>query len=258
MLLPKTAIEDVGFAPEDALLPWPARSFSGFRLLSEYFAFPQKFMFLDIAGLAAKTLLHDFNKLEIFIYLGRSSAELERAVSADVFALGCAPIVNLFAQRCEPVNLDHTSIEYRVLPDARRAGGMEVWGVTSVTEVRQDTHDTPLAALLPSERNGCIRPTARAVPSMKCAARRRSRSAARILSSRPSMPVSTLPSEDRQRVIRRGAVPEPGPAVRTALRRRASGAQGAQAACRHRQHRLRHTADADIAAGNPCNVARGG
>lgn len=139
VLLPKTAIEDVGFAPEDALLPWPARSFSGFRLLSEYFAFPQKFMFLDIAGLAAKTLLHDSNKMEIFIYLGRTSGELERAVSADVFALGCAPIVNLFRQRCEPVNLDHTSIEYRVLPDARRSGVMEIWGVTSVTEVRQDT-----------------------------------------------------------------------------------------------------------------------
>jgi type VI secretion system protein ImpG len=139
VLLPKTAIEDVGFAPEDALLPWPARSFSGFRLLSEYFAFPQKFMFLDIAGLAAKTLLHESNRLEIFIYLGRTSGELERAVSADVFALGCAPIVNLFRQRCEPVNLDHTSIEYRVLPDARRSGVMEVWGVTSVTEVRQDT-----------------------------------------------------------------------------------------------------------------------
>ena len=129
----------LGFAPEDALLPWPARSFSGFRLLSEYFAFPQKFMFLDFAGLAAKTLVHKSNKLEIFIYLGRGSGELERAVNADMLALGCAPIVNLFAQRCEPISLDHTSVEYRVLPDARRSGAMEVWGVTRVTEVRQDS-----------------------------------------------------------------------------------------------------------------------
>ncbi len=143
VLLPKSALSQVGFAPEDALLPWPARSFSGFRLLSEYFAFPQKFMFIDIAGLDAKTMLTEANKLEVFIYLGRGSAELERAVGADAFALGCVPIVNLFPQRCEPIDLDHTVTEYRVLPDARRAGVMEVWNVTGVREVRPDTTSRP-------------------------------------------------------------------------------------------------------------------
>jgi type VI secretion system protein ImpG len=143
VLLPKTAISQVGFAPEEALLPWPARSFSGFRLLSEYFAFPQKFMFLDIAGLEAKTMLADGNKMEMFIYLDRASAELERAVNAEVFALGCTPIVNLFPQRCEPIDLDHSVTEYRVLPDARRSGVMEVWNVTGVREVKPDTTSTP-------------------------------------------------------------------------------------------------------------------
>ena len=143
VLLPKTAIQEVGFAPEEALLPWPARSFEGFRLLSEYFAFPQKFMFLDIAGLGAKTLVQESNKLEIFLYLNRTSSELERTVDAGMFALGCTPIVNLFAQRCEPVALDHTTTEYRVLPDARRSSVMEVWRVASATEVRQDSTTRP-------------------------------------------------------------------------------------------------------------------
>lgn len=143
VLLPKSSMSEVGFAPEDALLPWPARSFSGFRLLSEYFAFPQKFMFLDLCGLAGKTLLQESNKLEIFIYLNRASGELERTVTAEMFELGCTPVVNLFAQRCEPVPLDHASIEYRVLPDARRSSVMEVWGVNSVTEIRQDTTTRP-------------------------------------------------------------------------------------------------------------------
>jgi type VI secretion system protein ImpG len=137
------AVSPAGFAPEEALLPWPARSFSGFRLLSEYFAFPQKFMFLDIAGLDAKTLVTDANKFEIYIYLDRSSNELERAVSAEMFALGCVPIVNLFTQRCEPIAMDHTATEYRILPDARRSGVMEVWSVNSVREVRQDTTTRP-------------------------------------------------------------------------------------------------------------------
>lgn len=143
VLLPGNAISQAGFAPEDALLPWDARSFSGFRLLSEYFAFPQKFMFLDIDGLTAKSLVCDSNKLEVFIYLARTSPELERAVSAENFALGCTPIVNLFPQRCEPINLDHTATEYRVTPDARRAGVMEVWGITAVNEVKQDNSVRP-------------------------------------------------------------------------------------------------------------------
>jgi len=143
VLLPGSAVSQAGFAPEDALLPWPARSFSGFRLLSEYFAFPQKFMFLDIAGLEAKTLLQESGKLEIFIYLSRGSAELERAVNAETFALGCTPIVNLFPQRCEPVNLDHTATEYRVMPDARRSGVMEVYSLTNVNEVTQDASLRP-------------------------------------------------------------------------------------------------------------------
>ncbi len=143
VILPGMAVSPAGFAPEEALLPWPARSFSGFRLLSEYFAFPQKFMFLDIAGLDAKTLVTDANKFEIYIYLDRSSNELERAVSAEMFALGCVPIVNLFTQRCEPIAMDHTATEYRILPDARRSGVMEVWSVNSVREVRQDTTTRP-------------------------------------------------------------------------------------------------------------------
>ncbi len=143
VILSHSVVSPVGFAPEEALLPWPARSFSGFRLLSEYFAFPQKFMFLDIAGLDAKTLLCDAGRFEIYCYLGRSSNELERAVSADNFALGCAPIVNLFSQRCEPIAMDHTATEYRILPDARRSGVMEVWGVDAVREVRQDTTIRP-------------------------------------------------------------------------------------------------------------------
>ncbi len=139
VLLPKTSIQSVGFAADDALLPWPARSFSGFRLLSEYFAFPQKFMSLDLTGLDAKTMLASGNRLEIFIYLARSSAELERNVTGDMFGLGCAPMVNLFTQRCEPISMDHAATEYRVLPDARRSGVMEVWSVKQVREIRADT-----------------------------------------------------------------------------------------------------------------------
>lgn len=132
------AIEPVGFAPEEALLPWPARSFSGFRLLTEYFAFPEKFQFIDITGIGARSRAGLGNRLEIFVYLDRAMPELERALSAEALALGCTPAVNLFTQRCEPIPLTHTEVEYRVVPDVRRPAALEIWQIDRVRESFSD------------------------------------------------------------------------------------------------------------------------
>jgi type VI secretion system protein ImpG len=142
-ILGPEALEPVGFAPEEALLPWPARAFAGFRLLSEYFAFPEKFLFLDLCRMETKTLVGAGNKLDIFIWLSRAVPELERAVDADSLALGCTPLVNLFPQRCEPIRLDDTVTEYRVVPDSRRPMATEVWSVTRVREPLPDGGTRP-------------------------------------------------------------------------------------------------------------------
>ncbi len=75
VVVPGSSIQPAGFAPEEALLPWSARGFSGFRLLTEYFAFPEKFLFLDFTGIDTKTMLSGGNKLEIFVYLDRAAPE---------------------------------------------------------------------------------------------------------------------------------------------------------------------------------------
>ncbi len=137
-LLPATSLQPVGFAPEEALYPWSARSFSGFRLLTEYFALPEKFLFVDCKGLDARTLVHDGNSLEIFVYLDREAPELERRLQPDCMALGCTPVVNLFTRRCEPIRLDHQRTEYPVVADSRRPQALEIWQVTQVREMRDD------------------------------------------------------------------------------------------------------------------------
>jgi type VI secretion system protein ImpG len=134
VILPSDALQAVGFAPEEALFPWPARSFSGFRLLSEYFAAPEKFLFVDFCRLDAKTLVSAGNRMDIFVYFDRAVPDLERSVQAGSLMLGCTPIVNLFEQRCEPLPLDHTSIEYRIEPDVRRPASLEIWSVERVRE----------------------------------------------------------------------------------------------------------------------------
>ncbi|PZW51011.1 type VI secretion system protein ImpG [Humitalea rosea] len=127
-----------GFERDEAALPWPRRAFDGHRLLTEYFAFPEKFLYLDLSGLEARSLLQNSNQLEVFIYLSRSAPELERSVATDSLALHCTPAVNIFTQRCEPIALDGTQSDWLVIPDARRPAALEVYGVQSVRESRPD------------------------------------------------------------------------------------------------------------------------
>jgi type VI secretion system protein ImpG len=143
VIVPATAIQPGGFGPDEALLPWSARGFSGFRLMTEYFAFPDKFMFFDFRELDRKILLSASNRLEVFVYLDKPAPELERMIGQQSLALGCTPLVNLFTQRCEPIPLTHTAIEYRVEPDARRPRATEVWGVQRVRETMPDGTQRP-------------------------------------------------------------------------------------------------------------------
>ena len=130
--LGRACLRPVGFGREEGMLPYPPRSLLGYRLLTEFFAFPEKFLFLDVAGLNPKRLEKIGNQLELYIYLNQTSADLERTVSADTFRLGCAPVVNLYRQRAEPISLTHTEFEYRIVPDARRPLAHEVYSVERV------------------------------------------------------------------------------------------------------------------------------
>lgn len=130
-IIDRQGIEPVGFGPEDALLPWPARAFSGFRLLSEYFAFPDKFLFVDLCGIPRAGF---GNRMEVVVYFDQEAPDLVRTVNRDMLRPGCVPLVNLFRFPCEPIPVDHTAIELHVTPDRRRRDALEVWSVESVTE----------------------------------------------------------------------------------------------------------------------------
>jgi len=138
--LPGDSIRPVGFAPNEGMLEYGERSFLGYRLLQEYFAFPEKFLFIDITRLDAAMA---FGKdMEIVVLLGKfERAErlqrLVQTVSANTFKLGCTPIVNLFMQQADPIRLTHQKSEYQVIPDARYAASMEVYSIDMVRNVVQ-------------------------------------------------------------------------------------------------------------------------
>lgn len=125
-------IQPVGFNVKDGLLPYPESSFIGYRLLTEFFVFPEKFMFIDLVNLKDHLPEDTESKLDIYIYLEGSDVELEHNITHENFALGCAPSINLFKQRSDPIRLDHTQLEYQIIPDARRPKGFEVYAVDKV------------------------------------------------------------------------------------------------------------------------------
>ena len=129
----KNAIQPVGFDNNEGILPYPDSSFIGYRLLTEYFVFPEKFMFIDFTGIKEKLPEHTANTLDLYIYLDSSDVELEHNITEETFVLGACPVVNLFKQRADPIKLDHTQMEYQVVPDSRRPIGYEVYSVDKVT-----------------------------------------------------------------------------------------------------------------------------
>jgi type VI secretion system protein ImpG len=131
-VLEPECLRPVGFDRDEGVLPYSARSFPGYRLLSEYFAFAEKFLFVDLHGLDQRALGRVGNQLEVFLYLNRTAADLEQNIGADSFRLGCTPIVNLYRQRADPIRLTHNDVEYRVVPDARRPLGHEVYSIDRV------------------------------------------------------------------------------------------------------------------------------
>jgi len=137
VVLPASALATVGFEEDEALLPVSAQSFPGYRLLQEYFALPQRFLFFAIEGLRS-ALRHAAKELDIVVLLCGADDTLERVVDASHFALHCTPVVNLFERRADRIAVSGEQFEYHVLPDRARPLDFEVHQVLSVTGYRSD------------------------------------------------------------------------------------------------------------------------
>jgi type VI secretion system protein ImpG len=155
--LPAENLCPMGFGEDQAVLPYPRRSFVGYRLLQEYFAFPEKFFFIALSGLIELQAAQLKSRAEILFLIAPFEQDgahhrLEVAVNAKTLRLACTPIINLFAQTAEPLLVDQTRYEYPVVPDARRRQSMEVYSVDEVFSTDPETRQTVSYRPLYSER----------------------------------------------------------------------------------------------------------
>jgi type VI secretion system protein ImpG len=153
------SLHAAGFTEAEAMLPYSRRSFTGYRLLQEYFAFPEKFLFIELDGLEK---LAGFDKSVEILFL---ISEFERAdrqqmlelgVSAKTLRPDCAPIVNLFEHTAEPILLDQLRHEYPVVPDVRRRHALEIFSIDEVVSANPRTQEVTRFDPLYSYRHATV------------------------------------------------------------------------------------------------------
>src|SRR2546423_2680992 len=137
------ALRAAGFGPDEGLLPYPGRSFQAYRLLQEYFAFPEKYLFFDLADFDTVRAAGMGGAVEVLVPIAPfERAEwrpmLDAGVSASTFRLGCTPVINLFPHVSEPVLLTQRRHEYELVADVRRRLTTQIFSVDSVAVVVPD------------------------------------------------------------------------------------------------------------------------
>lgn len=133
VILPGARLHQVGLRGEEALLPCRPMSHQAYGLLQEYFALPEKFMFFDVAGLPPGAF-GTGTEADLLILL--AAAPRQRiTLPAESILLRCTPVINLFPRLSEPIRIDHTHLEYRLMADIRRSGRAEIHSVERVTRM---------------------------------------------------------------------------------------------------------------------------
>jgi type VI secretion system protein ImpG len=125
-------VEAAGFADDEALLPQTLHGFEGYRLLQEYFAFPQRFLFFDICGVGEALRKNGGNEADIVILFSRPDNVLLQAVDASCMALHAVPAINLLDKRCDRIHVGTDSADFHVVPDRTRPMDYEVHSLLDV------------------------------------------------------------------------------------------------------------------------------
>ncbi|MBA5639781.1 type VI secretion system baseplate subunit TssF [Duganella sp. LX20W] len=139
--LARVPLRAAGFSEDEALVPSGARSHPAYRLLTEYFAFPEKFNFVDLDWPAIAALLPpDCRSVTLQLALANVSggSHLARTLGS----LGthhllphCVPVVNLFKRPAAPVSISHTAPDYALLADAADPAAYEIYDVLAASLV---------------------------------------------------------------------------------------------------------------------------
>ena len=136
-MLPRENVQPVGFAEDEALIPYPLNTFRGYRYLQEYFAFQDKFLFVDLSGLDVlgglpEDTIKQARGVLLRFAINKNGMQRQRP-TLDNVKLYCTPIANLFKHHASPIRLDGKQDEFLLLPDEKNRGNYGVFSVDHVS-----------------------------------------------------------------------------------------------------------------------------
>ncbi len=139
--LPEGKVLHRGFEPEEALLPTPRRSFDGYRLLQEYFAMPERFLFVELRGLQSALARSEGTDVDIYVLLKEGRREIAPMVVPEAFTLNAVPAVNLFPKRCDRIHVSARDTEQHIVPSRTAGMDFEVHSLESIVGISGSGED---------------------------------------------------------------------------------------------------------------------
>lgn len=141
--LPDSSLIPVGFSEEESLIPYPHKALDAYRLLHEFFVFPDKFRFFDIKNFSTAGA----NRyIDIYIPLADRTRADKLRINQQNFVLGCTPIVNLFSKISEPIDLNYQSVSYPLIGDQRNEDTTEIHTILKVVAAIGNGKETQVFA----------------------------------------------------------------------------------------------------------------
>ncbi|TVP91899.1 MAG: type VI secretion system baseplate subunit TssF [Pseudomonadaceae bacterium] len=130
-------IKPVGFDDDQALIPYPLNTFVGYRHLQEYFAFQEKFLYVDVTGLEAllqlpEEQLKQAHGIALRLHIEQAGKQNIRP-GKDNIRLHCTPVVNLFQHDATPIRLDGRQDQYLLRPAEHQPHQCGVFSIDRVT-----------------------------------------------------------------------------------------------------------------------------
>lgn len=149
-VLGKEALKPLGFFYDENILPYQASSFGGYKLLTEFFMFPNKFngFRLSLDTKSKKNKILNGNKITIDIYIDDFNVDINRNIKSSNFLLFTIPVINLHQQLSEPVEINLLQNDYPININTSQDEKMSVFCVNEVI----DTTDT-IPSRIPSLYN---------------------------------------------------------------------------------------------------------
>jgi len=149
--VPLSALDQIGFAPDERLFGSDDRVFAGFELLREFFVFPHKFTGFRLRGLRRLLAGIEAPAVDILFEFEQPLHRLASVVNPAMFALYAVPAANLFEMSCSRVPVSRNEHEHHVVPDRSRWLEFEAHRIIDVfahyTGTREKVRVFPLYSL---------------------------------------------------------------------------------------------------------------